>query len=62
MDGREQVIVVHRDRLNPVLATRVKAVREALGKEPGALEVLGQLLAEYADGDTMEEDEEVNRL
>ena len=49
IDGREQVVVVHRERPNPLLETQLKTVREALGNNPRAMEVLGQLLAEYAD-------------
>ena len=49
LDGRERVVVVHRDRPNPRLQVRLDAVREALGNEPQAVEVLGQLLAEYAE-------------
>ena len=53
IDGREQVVVVRRDRPNPLLETTVEhAVREALGNDPRAMEVLGQLLAEYADNHT----------
>ena len=48
--GREQVVVVRRDRPNPLLELRLNAVREALGNDPRAMEVLGQLIAEYADG------------
>ena len=51
IDGREQVVVVRRDRPNPHLEKRIRAVREALDDEPQAVEVLGQLLAEYADGE-----------
>ena len=50
-DGRERVIVVRRDRTNPTLEARLHVVRKALGPEPKALEVLGHLLAEYADRD-----------
>ena len=49
IDGREQVIVVRRDRPNPFLETRLNAVRAALGNGPHTLEVLGQLMAEYTD-------------
>ena len=49
IDGREQVVVVRRDRPNPHLETRLRAVREVLDNEPQAVEVLGQLIAEYAD-------------
>ena len=49
IDGNEEVVVVRRDHPNPVLSTRLCAVRKALGDEPRAIEVLGQLLAEYAD-------------
>lgn len=49
IDGREQVIVVRRDRPNPLLETRLNAVRAALGNGPHTLEVLGQLMAEYTD-------------
>ena len=56
IDGREQVVVVRRDRPNPFLEARLNSVRTALGNEPRAMEVLGQLLAEYADADTVEEE------
>ena len=49
MDGRERVVVVRRDRPNALLRGRLNAVREALGNDPRALEVLGQVLAEYAE-------------
>ena len=49
IDGQERVVVVRRDRPNPLIETRLNAVREALGSDPQAVEVLGQLLAEYAD-------------
>ncbi len=49
IDGQERVVVVRRDRPNPLIETRLNAVREALGNDPKAVEVLGQLLAEYAD-------------
>ena len=49
IDGREQTVVVRRERPNPHLETRLKAVREALGNDPNTMEVLGQLLAEYVD-------------
>ena len=49
VDGRERVVVVRRDRPNPLLRVRLGAVREALGNESCAVEVLGQLLAEYAE-------------
>ena len=63
IDGREQVVVVRRDRPNPLLETRLRAVREALGHDPRAMEVLGQLLAEYADNQTerIEEKERIER-
>ena len=48
-DGKEEVIVVCLDHPNPLLATRLHAVRKILRNDPRALEVLGQLLAEYAD-------------
>ena len=49
IDGQERVVVVRRDRPNPFLETQLNAVREALGNDSQAIEVLGQLLAEYAD-------------
>lgn len=49
IDGRERVVVVRRDRPRPALKVRLNAVREALGDDPSAVEVLGQLLAEYAE-------------
>ena len=49
IDGRERVVVVRRDRPKPALKMRLNAVREALGNDPSAVEVLGQLLAEYAE-------------
>ena len=52
IDGQEQVVVVRRDRPNPLLEKRLRAVRKALGNERRAMEVLGQLLAEYADNQT----------
>ena len=52
VDGREQMLVIRRDRPNPRLVTRLDAVREVLGSDPQAMEVLGQLLAEYADHHT----------
>ena len=48
-DGREHTFVVRRRRPIGALQRRFVAVREALGPEPEAIEVLGQLLAEYAD-------------
>ena len=48
-DGKEEVVVVRLDRPNPLLATRLHAMRKMLKNDPDALEVLGQLLAEYAD-------------
>ena len=49
IDGREEVIVVRRDRPNPLHEEYLSAVRAALGSGPHALEVLGQLMAEYTD-------------
>ena len=49
IDGKEQVLVVRRDRPNPHLKKQLSAVRKALGADPEAIQVLGQLLAEYAD-------------
>ena len=49
IDGREQVVVIRRDRPSPTLKARLDAVRRALGSEPHAAQVLGRLLAEYAD-------------
>lgn len=51
-DGREQVVVVRRDGLNPELKVRLKAVRDVLGDDPSAVEVLGHLFVEYADEQT----------
>ena len=51
VDGRERVVFVRRNRPNPFLETRLSAVRKALGNDPRSMEVLGQLLAEYADSD-----------
>ena len=51
-DGRERVILVRRDRTNPTLDARLNVVREALSREPQVLEILGHLLAEYADHDS----------
>ena len=48
-DGQQQVVVVHRDRPNPVFEAQLTAVRKVLANEPRALEMLAQLLAEYAD-------------
>ena len=48
-DGHEQVLLIHPDEPNPLLDSRLNAVREALGDEPTPVEVLGQLLVEYAD-------------
>ncbi|MDD9981072.1 MAG: hypothetical protein OXU81_06900 [Gammaproteobacteria bacterium] len=48
LDGREQVVVVRREHPNPHLVKRLEAVRKALGNDPHTMEVLGQLLAEYA--------------
>ena len=48
IDGKEEVIVVRRDHPNPLLAMQLNAVRKILENDPEALEVLGQLLAEYA--------------
>ena len=50
LNGQERVVVVRRDRPNPQLHSRLNAVREALGNEPNAVEVLGHLLAEYTEG------------
>ena len=49
IDGREQVVVVRRDRPNPHLTKQLSAVRKVLGNDPQAIQVLGQLLAEYAE-------------
>ena len=60
-DGRERVVVVRRDRPNPHLTGRLNAVRKALGDDPSAVEVLGQLLAEYADdGEVQREERETS--
>ena len=48
-DGQEQVLLVRRDEPNPFPSPQLDAVRHALGDEPRAVEVLGQLLVEYAD-------------
>ena len=48
-DGHQQVLLIHPDEPNPLLDSRLNAVREALGDEPTPVEVLGQLLVEYAD-------------
>ena len=49
LDGHEQVLFVRPEDPSPFLAPQLHAVREALGNEPTAVEVLGQLLVEYAD-------------
>lgn len=41
--------MVRRDPPSPTLKARLDAVRRALGSEPHAAQVLGRLLAEYAD-------------
>ena len=53
-----KVVVVRRDRPNPHLETRLSAVRQVLDNDGKAIEVLGQLLAEYADNhpDRLEEE------
>lgn len=56
IDGREQAVVVRRDRPNPYLERRLTALREALGKDPNAVELLGQLLAECADAEHTHKD------
>ena len=48
IDGRERVVVVRRERPKPHLDAKLSALRRALGDEPQAVEVLSQLLAEYA--------------
>ena len=48
--GREEVIVIRSNQQNPAFTTRLNAVRNALGNDPGDLEVLGQLLLECAEG------------
>ncbi len=48
LDGRERVVVVQRERPNPYLEPRLSTLREALGNDPHVVELLGQLLAEYA--------------
>ena len=48
-DGRERVVVIGRNHPNPRLQARVDAVREALGCDPHAAEILGRLLVEYAE-------------
>lgn len=54
VDGREEVVVIRRNQPNPALAARLHAVRIALGNYPGAMEILGQLLVECADGQVSE--------
>lgn len=49
-DGREDVVIVRGNQQNPALVSRLNAVRNALGTDPGALEILGQLLLECAEG------------
>ena len=49
-DGREEVVVIRSNQQNPAFTTRLNVVRNALGNEPGALEVLGQLLLECTEG------------
>ena len=49
IDGREQVVVIRPDRPSRTLKARLDAVRQAIGSEPHAAQVLGRLLAEYAD-------------
>ena len=51
IDGRARVVLVRRDRPDPTLETRLNAVRKVLGRDPHAMEVLGHLIAEYAEGD-----------
>jgi hypothetical protein len=46
VDGREDVVVVRRDRQTSAVAARLAKVREALGEDPIAMEVLAQLMAE----------------
>lgn len=61
-DGQEQVLVVRPDEPDPFLAPQLAAVRAALGDEPTAVEVLGQLLVEYADKQNVwDEHTEVSR-
>ena len=60
IDGDVQVLHVRRDRPSPEIEARLSAVREALGDEPRAMEVLGHLIAEYAEHRTTQtEDVEV---
>ena len=49
IDGQEKVIVLRRDRPNPHLERQLVDIRKVLGNDPQAVEVLGQLLAEYSD-------------
>ena len=49
IDGQERVIFVRRDRPNPALEWQLNTIRKVLENNPHAMEVLGQLLAEYAD-------------
>ena len=51
-DGDERVLLFRSDKPNPFLGRQLAAVRAALGDEPAAIEVLGQLLVEYADRTT----------
>ncbi len=61
VDGREQILIVRSDRPNDQLETRLNIVREALGDDPQAMEILAQLLAEYASEPAVQhEEQEVN--
>lgn len=46
VDGREDVVVVRRDRPNPALEKKIERVRAALGDDPASNEILAQLMAE----------------
>ncbi len=46
VDGSEETVVVRRGGSHPGRAERLQRVREALGAEPGASELLSELLAE----------------
>ncbi|HEX8573802.1 MAG TPA: hypothetical protein VF759_13745 [Allosphingosinicella sp.] len=48
IDGKEDVVVVRRDRPNPRLTSTLARVREALGGSQDAAEILGHLMAEHA--------------
>lgn len=62
-NGQQKMVVVDRDGPNPHLAEKLKAVRCVLDDGPEAIDVLGQLIAEYADRcyDQKAEEMEVDR-